>query len=151
MPYADPEKQKQYLKKWHEKRKEERNRKARERYHKNIEYQKLRSKIKYIRTKDKRRKYQIEHREQRLEWEHKNKEKKYLVHREWRKKGNVRLFNNPFPNEVKVHYHHFVPNFCLTIPLPSCTHHRGHNETHYVHCNEWIEKIYCLDMEKILN
>ncbi len=68
-----------------------------------------------------------------------------------RKLGYLELFNNPFPNEIEVEYHHI--NDLIVIPIPRCTHRittKGHlTDAHRKECNKWIEKLYGLDLEKL--
>lgn len=63
----------------------------------------------------------------------------------------VKLFDNPFPKEVDVDYHHI--NSILTIPMPKKLHnicsHRNQEE-HRNKCNVWLYQIYQFDISKIL-
>jgi hypothetical protein len=151
MPYADPIKQKEYVMNWHKIHRETRNKQSRERYWTNHESERLRSKLKYIRDKDKKKQYQKEHKEDRKNWYQMNKKECYQKYvKKWRAKGHLPILDNPFPEDVSVHYHHILPDFCLTIPLPDSIHNQFRGEAHYVHCNEWIEKIYCMDINSML-
>jgi hypothetical protein len=63
----------------------------------------------------------------------------------------IQVIDNPFPKEISVEYHHV--NNLLVMPLPKRTHKRcirKNVEEHRRRCNEMIEKIYCLDLGKIL-
>jgi len=64
----------------------------------------------------------------------------------------IPLFFNPFPEEVKVAYHHI--NNILTIPLPSSLHIRTPNKLvkkHRQKCNDIIKKLYDLNLDNILS
>ena len=64
----------------------------------------------------------------------------------------IPLFENPFPIEVKVHYHHI--NNLLVIPLPAKLHNAGNNQNILEHrelCIKTIENIYCLNLNKLFN
>lgn len=65
-----------------------------------------------------------------------------------RNKGFVPLFENPFPNEIEVDYHHI--NNLLVIPLPKVTHKGNLGKNHIEKCNKWIQKLYCLDVNKLI-
>lgn len=60
----------------------------------------------------------------------------------------IPLWNNLFPNEINVHFHHI--NNLLTIPLPAKTHLSTNGKNHRERCNLWIEKFYCIDIERLL-
>ena len=63
-----------------------------------------------------------------------------------RPKKFVELFDNPFPKEVEVEFHHL--NDILTIPLPEVTHRivNGKKDSHMQSCAYWIEKIYGINI-----
>lgn len=65
----------------------------------------------------------------------------------------IELFINPFPDEIKVEYHHI--NNILTIPIPRILHrlcNGGRNASlHRERCNKWIKLIYGLDIDKLLS
>jgi hypothetical protein len=67
--------------------------------------------------------------------------------------GYLPLFDNPFPQyDVRsVDMHHV--NGIICIPLPHRTHMivKGRNrEKHKQRCQEWIEKLFILDVERLL-
>ena len=77
-------------------------------------------------------------------------------HPEFRRKENARrrqelgyfeLWGSPFPEEIKVEYHHI--NDLLVIPLPDITHQKtlGKGKDHRKMCDAWIERIYCIDVD----
>ena len=63
----------------------------------------------------------------------------------------IPLFVNPFPKNIEIEYHHI--NDLLTIPLPKYYHrlYCGNKNYHRIKCNEYIEKIYGFNIEKLLN
>lgn len=68
-----------------------------------------------------------------------------------RKLGFILLFNNPFPKEIQVEFHHI--NRIFVIPLPRKTHQyiSGHNKQKHLKFNKkWIEKIYNIKLEEII-
>ena len=73
----------------------------------------------------------------------KSKEKRY------RNKGFVPIMENPFPDDIQVDYHHI--NNLLVIPIPKITHQNNFGHEHINKCNVWIQKLFCLDVEKLLN
>ena len=104
MPYANPEKQKEFQKKWYLKNKKEHNHKSRERYWANHENERLRSKIYYIKNKEKKSQYRKEHKEDIKKWYQENRKELYQKHvKKGREKGNVPIMGNPFPEDVSVH------------------------------------------------
>lgn len=62
------------------------------------------------------------------------------------------LIDNPFPEEIKIHWHHV--NDMLVIPLPEVTHkycYYGSNpKNHRILCNKLIRIIYCMDIDNLL-
>ena len=54
--------------------------------------------------------------------------------------GWIPLFDNPFPEDVNVHYHHI--NNILVIPMPSITHMNNLGMNHREQCNMWINKLF---------
>jgi hypothetical protein len=66
-----------------------------------------------------------------------------------RNKGFVPLIENPFPKDIQVDYHHI--NNIIVIPLPKITHKNNLGKEHINKCNMWIQKLYCMDVQKILN
>lgn len=68
--------------------------------------------------------------------------------------GYLPLFENPYPHsDVRsVDMHHI--NGMICIPLPHRTHMivKGRNrEKHKQRCQEWIQKLFLLDLEALLN
>ena len=87
-------------------------------------------------------------------------EKGKIVNRKFRretyaKRRNMKsiiFIDNPFPEEIKMNYHH-INNF-LVIPLPKKLHlmNNGKNrDKHRIKCKEIIMKLYCLNIDKILS
>lgn len=67
--------------------------------------------------------------------------------------GTIFLFDNPFPEEIQVDFHHF--NRLLMIPMPRMTHRfiNGHHKDitdHLNHNKQWIEKLYNLDVDSLM-
>lgn len=62
----------------------------------------------------------------------------------------IPLFLNPFPKDIKVHYHHI--NNLLVIPMPGKTHLKDNSSKtkHLEHNKQWIDKLYCLDINVFL-
>jgi hypothetical protein len=58
------------------------------------------------------------------------------------------LFLNPFSSDVSIVYHHI--NNIITIPFPETIHLHNYGDGHRGKCNIWIEKIYGLDINRIL-
>jgi hypothetical protein len=94
---------------------------------------------------------------------YRKKETARMTHRIWASGKNrdllwIPILDNPFPEDISIHYHHI--NDILVIPLPRITHlklkaklrgddPRCHQEHRRI-CNNFIEKIYQLDLEKLL-
>lgn len=76
---------------------------------------------------------------------------KRVQHKRQRTLGYIELFQSPFPNDVLVDYHHI--NDILVIPLPHITHVGvgGNHPDHRTICDGWIEKIYCMDFNRLFN
>jgi hypothetical protein len=149
---------------WYINHKEEKNRKNREWNTKNEEKRRQMS-----------RKYYLDHKEEinkkAIIWGKLHIEEKRNGYKKYRKtnKGKlsmrkcaskrrkmlrwVELFITPFPKEIEIDYHHV--NGVLTIPIPRITHvycSSGQNkELHKKKCNEWIKKLYGLDIDKLLS
>lgn len=67
--------------------------------------------------------------------------------------GTTFLFENPFPKEIEIDFHHF--NRLLMIPMPRITHRyiNGHHRditSHLNHNKKWIEKLYNLDVDSLI-
>jgi hypothetical protein len=59
----------------------------------------------------------------------------------------IPLFENPFPEEVIVEYHH-INNF-FVVPIPSGYHRKTLGKDHKLKCNELIFDLYGLDINKL--
>lgn len=63
--------------------------------------------------------------------------------------GFVKLFNNPFPDEVDMDMHHI--NDILVIPMPKKIHNIcSHPEEHRERCNAWLYYLYGIDINTLL-
>lgn len=88
------------------------------------------------------KKYKKNHPQKIKEWKRKNKAKRK------RELGYFELWSNPFPDEIKIDYHHI--NNLIVIPMPinlhqnTSTHDR---KKHREECKKIIEKLYCIDLE----
>lgn len=63
----------------------------------------------------------------------------------------IKLFRNPFPSEIKVHWHH-VSDF-FVVPIPKETHistFDSNSNKHRKKCNGFIEKLFMLDLDRVL-
>jgi len=61
----------------------------------------------------------------------------------YRNKKWIPLMDNPFPDEIKVEWHHI--NNMLVIPLPRITHRKMLGKNHVELCNNWIREYYLSD------
>lgn len=105
------------------------------------------NKLYVINNKDKvanrKRKYDLAHVEQ-----------KVISHSKNRGVGTFILMPDIFPPEenIEVDYHH---QFDIIVPIPTKIHTSGHSSkkglSHYVHCGDWIEKLYGLSVENLLD
>jgi len=75
--------------------------------------------------------------------------------------GTIILFENPFPSEISIDYHHLLNNIddensyqTFMIPLPRLIHRfKGgstSNKGHWIYCDKWIKKLYCIDIKELL-
>jgi len=77
----------------------------------------------------------------------------------------IPLINDPFPEEIMVEYHHVLNNFhaidaegswnkWFVIPIPKITHRfvggNADNLEHWRHNEEWIRKLFCIDINELL-
>jgi hypothetical protein len=67
---------------------------------------------------------------------------------------NIVFFENPFPDDIEVDFHHF--NKLLMIPIPRITHQfiagpSKYLNNHFEFNKKWIEKIYCLNLDELLS
>jgi len=114
----------------------------------------------YDRAQESRKNYYYyEHQDEILEY-YKTNETFKKAHRKQAKKdkakrksmGFILLFKNPFPNEIKVDYHHI--NNLLVVPIPKRIHSICSNNNpseHREHCNMWLYYLYNLDIDKLFN
>lgn len=65
----------------------------------------------------------------------------------------LELFINPLPKEIEVNYHHI--NDMIVVPIPRITHEYCYTgkdvNSHREECNEWINKLYGLDVVMLLS
>ena len=66
-----------------------------------------------------------------------------------RELGFVQIMDNPFPDEIKINWHHI--NNSLVIPLPEIVHKKNLGKEHKEKCNVWIQKFFCLDVNELIN
>ena len=59
------------------------------------------------------------------------------------------LFDNPFPEDISVEYHHVNKKF--VIPIPKNLHRMSLGKNHKEKCEKIIMDVYCLDINKILS
>lgn len=75
---------------------------------------------------------------------------------------NIILMPNPFPSEIEVDYHHLLNDFYdpgsklfFMWAMPRITHNYVYGSTtnrgHWKHNAEWIKKLYCIDIKKLLS
>jgi len=60
----------------------------------------------------------------------------------------IPIMENPFPEEVDIHWHHI--NKFLVIPLPAITHRKCLGFKHKEYCNNKIIDLYGINLNKIL-
>ena len=151
----------------YQKNKDEINRKRRERNLNDCEFRekgKQQDKKYYRNNKQKvsqsRKRYYQENREQvdktHREWAKNNPEKmrkhwlKMYYKYSWRK--SIPLMSNPFPDDIRVDFHHVYHLFPFTVPLPRKIHLRQTTpvEKHIEHNKFWFEKLYGIDVDCIL-
>lgn len=154
-------------------------RKSKERRERNIEQARMNNRNIYYQRheyyKTKARDYYWNNREERLkylkEWRKNNKkesDRRYLetengrnIHNECSKRSKakrkrdlkwIKLMVNPFPKNIKVHYHHI--NNWFVIPLPERIHIMNNGvsiDEHRNKCNIWIEKLYGIKVNKLFD
>lgn len=115
--------------KWIEKR-----RKEYDEYHKN--YRKKNAEILALNAK----KFRQTDKGKEIDRKHQAKRKRNL--------GWSKLWNNPFPNEIRIEWHHI--NDLLVIPLPKRLHQIIKGKTHRPRCNKLICKLYNINLEELL-
>ena len=115
--------------------------------------------------------YRLEHMEelkQQYKQYRKSKDGKLVQKKRNAKKRNMKyisLMNNPFPDEIIVEDHHVLTNFhaidannpwnkWFVIPMPKITHQFVHGLTnnleHWRHNEEWIRKLYDININELL-
>ena len=66
--------------------------------------------------------------------------------------GFIPLFENPFPEEIDIDYHHI--NNLLVVPVPRQIHKKCNNgckvNLHREKCNIWLYYLYGMDFERLL-
>ena len=165
MPYKNPENAKKNKKLYYQKNKELIKQRSREYYEKNKDLVLDRMKRYHIDNRDSRlaylRKWTEENKDKKKasnkNYYENNKEKikqtkdkhnkskrgKYIKHKvDSRRQRNLKsehLFENPFPSEIQVDYHHI--NNILTIPIPRTTHRKTFGNNHRDRCNYYIKYI----------
>lgn len=68
-----------------------------------------------------------------------------------RELGYIKLWDNPFPEEIEVDYHH-INNF-FVIPIPRISHNKSHHmdrEQHRESCNVKLNYLYGFNINEIL-
>jgi len=109
-------------------------------------------------VKRRKKEYANNHREQHRESDRKytkSKKGKIINHKRRasrRKLGWYALFDNPFPEEIEVNYHHI--NDLVTIPIPKIIHMKAFHpdrEEHRERGNFWLYYIYGMDFDKLIN
>ena len=60
----------------------------------------------------------------------------------------IKLWENPFPEEVKIAWHHHT-NFFI-IPLPRKTHLSNLGKQHREKCAVWIKKLYSINIDSLI-
>lgn len=133
-----------------EKRREHRNHKTDKEYYERNKKKILERQKNYY--QDNKEKVDKSHKE----WERNNPEK---MRTHWAKRkrkqnalGYISILSNPFPEEIAVDFHHVNPIMPFVIPLPKMTHQHFNMELekHIEYNNEWIEKIYCFDLDGLI-
>lgn len=76
-----------------------------------------------------------------------NSIKKYKSKR-YRNFNYIKLWNNPFPDDMKTEDHHY--NNWFVIPMPKQTHRYNLGNNHREYNAEWIEKLYSINVDDIL-
>ena len=61
----------------------------------------------------------------------------------------IPIMDNPFPDEIDIHFHHL--NNWFVIPIPRSTHLKTLNGNHRSKCNEIIKNIFNLDINIFLS
>jgi len=113
----------------------------------NIEYNLERVKEWRENNKDLKREYEKNYRKT-----NSGKLAKHKTRNNRRKLKSIELFINPFPEDIKVEYHHI--NNLLVIPLPKGLHQAcngGTTNKHREKCNKKILSLYGLDINKLFS
>lgn len=106
-----------------------------------------------VKFSERKRRYYYKNRLQLIKMSIKwNKEHSYIhQHFQNRNLKFIQLFDNPFPEEIKIDYHHI--NNILVVPIPSITHEKSYcryRDKHREKCNIFLNDIYNIDFNKLL-
>ena len=65
-------------------------------------------------------------------------------------KKYIHFIENPFPEDIRIHWHHV--NDIIVFPVPKKIHRLkiGSQNNHRSFCNDWIKKLFNLNMKYIL-
>jgi len=74
--------------------------------------------------------------------------KKFNNRRRRKRLSYINLFENPFPPEVIIEYHHV--NDLIAVPIPKQMHINARGYQHRTKCNKIILRLYGLDVHKLL-
>ena len=94
------------------------------------------------------RKYRNEQKRRYYKTTHSKAIKKFNNRRRRKRLSYINFFENPFPPEVDVEYHHC--NDIIAVPIPKQMHINARGYQHHKKCNKVILDLYGLDMHKIL-
>lgn len=81
---------------------------------------------------------------------HYSKNKDYYLSRNEKRKrnyGRIKIMDNPFPEEIKVEWHHI--NDLLVIPIPCSIHKYNYGNGHRDLMDKEITKLYCVNFNKL--
>jgi uncharacterized Zn finger protein (UPF0148 family) len=164
------EKKPDYMRKWEKEHKEHRA----EYYKKNEKHFKIYRKKYYIKNKKRiksyrdkwekqnethldeyRKKYYIKNKKRILNRNraYKNTSKGREVHikvqcRRKRDLDWVKLIDNPFPDNIKIHWHHVTDKF--VFPVPASVHKKTYGKNHRDKMNKWIEAHFDIRLNKLM-
>lgn len=64
----------------------------------------------------------------------------------------IKLMDDPFPDEIVVEYHHPYPQLPFTIPMPRDIHqtYNMHLNRHIEYNKDWFAKLYSMDVDELL-
>jgi len=86
------------------------------------------------------------------EYKQKHRQMSKIQKAKRREMGFIKLMNNPFPDDVKIDWHHV--NDIFVIPIPKRVHNKCSNlnpDIHREKCNFWINYFYGFDVERLLS